>query len=639
EGGDTATYTVQLATQPTDAVTVTVSGMASGVTVDTDSTVDGEQTTLSFSTSNWNTAQPVTVSADEDDNNIDEKVRLTHTAAGADYDSVTTKLEVSVTDNDPRLVLSTSALPVDEASTATYTVKLAAQPTMAVTVNVSGMASAVTVAPASLSFSTSNWDTVQTVTVSGVEDENTSDEKVRLTHTASVDYGSVTAELVVTVTDTTPRLVLSTSALPVDEADTATYTVQLANQPTDAVNVNVSGMASAVTVAPTSLSFSTSNWNTARTVTVSGVEDDNNSDEKVTVTNTVAVDYGSVTAELVVTVTDNDPRLTLSPSALRMDEADTATYTVQLATQPTDGVTVTVSGMGSDVTVDPVSLNFSTSNWNTARTVTVSAAEDDNTSNESMTLTHTADGADYGSVTAELMVSVIDAQENICKRLNALSADGTVCDLYNKGITSLSVDDFNGLSNLRELDLTNNRLGSLPADVFNRLSNLRRLNLTATRLNWQPLPADVFDGLSNLRRLDLPNNNLTSLPEDIFAGLSNIQILVLEANKLSSLPKDIFAGLPKLKYLYLGYNYHLTCLPPIPERVSVHPWWRYLPQCDYSHRLVFSPAALPVGEADTATYTMKLAAQPTDAVTVTVSGMTSDVTVVPASLSFSTSNW
>ena len=45
---NSATYTVQLATQPTGAVTVTVSGMGSDVTVDTDSATDGDQDTLSF---------------------------------------------------------------------------------------------------------------------------------------------------------------------------------------------------------------------------------------------------------------------------------------------------------------------------------------------------------------------------------------------------------------------------------------------------------------------------------------------------------------------------------------------------------------------------------------------------------------
>ena len=55
--GSTASYTVQLTSQPTDTVTVTV-GAAGDVSVDTSAAM-GNQNTLTFTPSNWNTAQPV----------------------------------------------------------------------------------------------------------------------------------------------------------------------------------------------------------------------------------------------------------------------------------------------------------------------------------------------------------------------------------------------------------------------------------------------------------------------------------------------------------------------------------------------------------------------------------------------------
>ena len=422
-------------------------------------------------------------------------------------------------------------------------------------------------------------------------------------------------------------LMLSPEALQVREAGSATYTVQLTTQPTTAVTVTVSGMGSDVTVAPASLSFSTSNWDTAQTVTVSAAEDDNGTDDKVTLTHTAAgADYNSV-RRLVVTVTDNDRSLVLSPSAVTVDEASSATYTVKLATQPTEAVTVTVSGMGSDVTVDTDSstdgeqntLSFSTNNWNTGQAVTVSADEDYNTSDEEVTLTHTATGGDYDSMKAELMVTVRDNDPNICQSFNALSNDGTSCNLGDKGITSLSSGDFDGLSKLRILQLSFNDLSSLPEDIFDGLSDLSLLTLDQNKLS--SLPEDIFDGLSSLRHLFLKHNKLTSLPEDIFAGLSKLESLSLTGN-----------------YVYPTGN-GLICLPPIPQsvtRIDVT-----LPQCGnlVLSPSVLSPSALPVDEAGTAAYTVKLATQPTTVVTVTVNGMGSGVTVVPASLSFSTSNW
>ncbi|KKZ10601.1 MAG: hypothetical protein TH68_10455, partial [Candidatus Synechococcus spongiarum 142] len=88
-----------------------------------------EQNTLSFTPSNWEMEQPVTVSAAADGNTSPETVTLTHSASGGDYNTVSQELEVRVTDAAASLVLSSTTLKVDEAGSATYMVKLATKPT------------------------------------------------------------------------------------------------------------------------------------------------------------------------------------------------------------------------------------------------------------------------------------------------------------------------------------------------------------------------------------------------------------------------------------------------------------------------------------------------------------------------------
>ena len=85
-----------------------------------------------------------------------------------------------------------------------------------------------------------------------------------------------------------------------------------------------------------------------------------------------------------------------------VDEGGTGTCTVELNTQPTAAVRVTIVDPtdNADVTASPARLTFSTSNWSTAQTVTVSAAEDGDASQDTATVTHTVSGGDYGSVTA-----------------------------------------------------------------------------------------------------------------------------------------------------------------------------------------------------------------------------------------------
>ena len=91
------------------------------------------------------------------------------------------------------------------------------------------------------------------------------------------------------------------------------------------------------------------------------------------------------------------PSLVLSSSSLEVTETGSADYTVKLATRPSADVTVTVGGTsGTDLTLNKTSLPFTTSNWDMAQTVTVSAARDSDATHDNATLTHTASGGDYG---------------------------------------------------------------------------------------------------------------------------------------------------------------------------------------------------------------------------------------------------
>ena len=113
-----------------------------------------------------------------------------------------------------------------------------------------------------------------------------------------------------------------------------------------------------------------------------------------------------------LTITDDDTAgVTVSESVLEIIEGDSGSYTVVLHTQPTGDVTVTVGGIaGSDLTVDKSVLTFTTGNWDTAQTVTLTAGEDDDEADEGdATITHSVSGADYGSVTAaDVTVKVTD---------------------------------------------------------------------------------------------------------------------------------------------------------------------------------------------------------------------------------------
>ena len=332
----------------------------------------------------------------------------------------------------PALTFSKDSLTVGEGGSGTYTVALAVQPreNVTVAVTVSG-SSDVTVSPASLTFTSTTWNTAQTVTVTAAPDDDAGDDTATVNQAASGGgYNSVTGSVAVTVDDDdTPALEFVPTSVVVNEGAGSNYTVALATQPSATVTVTVGGWSDtdvSVDTDPdpgnqTTLTFTTTNWSMAQTVMVSATEDADTVDDRVTLSHTVTGgDYGSVTGNLEVRVDDNDsPGLVFTPTALTVDEGGSDTYTVALATPPAGNVTVTVGTTSNDVTVDTDTdtagaqdtLTFSNSNWDTPQTVTVSAANDADTTDDSVTLTHRTTG--YNSVSDNLTVTVDDDDQSL----------------------------------------------------------------------------------------------------------------------------------------------------------------------------------------------------------------------------------
>ena len=411
--GNSGSFTVVLDTIPTGTVTVAVTSSDEGA-----ATVSA--TSLTFTTSDWNVAQTVTVTGVSDDDTSDESPSISVDPSGGGYDDVAAgSVGVTVSDTSVAgLTLSASDLTVDESgdgNSGSFTVVLDTIPTGTVTVAVtSSDEGAATVSATSLTFTTSDWNVAQTVTVTGVADDDTSDESLSISLTPSGGgYDNVAAGSVgVTVSDTSVAgLTLSASDLTIDESgdgNSGSFTVVLDTIPTGTVTVAVtSSDEGAATVSATSLTFTTSDWNVAQTVTVTGVADDDTSDESLS----ISVDpsgggHDDVAAGSVgVTVTDTSVAgLTLSASDLTIDESgdgNSGSFTVVLDTIPTGTVTVAVTSSDTGAaTVSATSLTFTTSDWNVAQTVTVTGVSDDDTSDESPSISVTPSGGGYDDVAA-----------------------------------------------------------------------------------------------------------------------------------------------------------------------------------------------------------------------------------------------
>ncbi len=453
EDGGADSYTVVLDTQPTNPVTIAVTSETPGsATVNKSGGTAGESQTLTFTTSDWNQRQTVTVTGVNDaiDNPTSRTSTITHTATSTDttYKGITiASVTATVIDDDGAgvtIVESDGSTSVaEDGGTDSYTVVLDTQPTHSVDITVtSGTPGSATVnksggvagASQTLTFTTANWNQPQTVTVTGVNDDvdNPTSRTSTITHTATstdTTYKGITiASVTATVIDDDGAgvtIVESDGSTSVSEdGGTDSYTVVLDTQPTHSVDITVtSGTPGAATVnksggvagASQTLTFTTSDWNQPQTVTVAGVNDDvdNPTSRTSTITHTATstdatykgITIVSVTATVIdddgagVTIVESDGSTSVS------EDGGTDSYTVVLDTQPTNPVTITVtSGTPGAATVNKSggvagasqTLTFTTSDWNQPQTVTVAGVNDDvdNPTSRTSTITHAATSTD-----------------------------------------------------------------------------------------------------------------------------------------------------------------------------------------------------------------------------------------------------
>ena len=424
-------YTVRLATEPTHAVRVSIESGDRAVSVDGDATP--RTRTLTFSTSTWSTAQTVTATAAQDDDASAETVAISHEADGGDYDDVSANLAATTVDDDaPALLLATSTLAasgVAEGGTATYTVRLATEPSGTVTVSATATATATTArvevdmdggqagAQSSLRFDAANWSVPRTATVRGLEDDDAADGAATLRHSASgADYGGVEAadETFAVTDDDTPALLTSATTVTVNEGSTAAYTVRLATRPVGGtVTVAATSTnAAAATVQPAQVRFGAGDWDAPKTFRVHGVQAGS-----ATISHSASgADYdGAAATTVAATVRDTQAAgVRIEPPTLALREGESGAYAVRLNTDPGGTATVTATSGSALVEIDrdatPLvrELTFTTDNWRSAQTVTATALADDGVDDETATVTHAVSGYAGVASAPSLTVRVAD---------------------------------------------------------------------------------------------------------------------------------------------------------------------------------------------------------------------------------------
>ena len=430
ESGANDTYDVVLDAKPTSTVSVNVSP---------DGELQVDKSSLTFTTTDWDTAQTVTVTAVNDSDVEGLHIApVTHVAAGGGYDSASIgTVFASITDDDATVTVTESGGSTDVTeggANDSYDVVLDGLPTGTVTITITP-GTEVSVSTTTLTFTASDWSTPQTVTVDGVSDALVEGFHTRtITHSpGGGGYDGVTVDSVaVNITDAPPTVTVTESGGTTDVTEGGandSYDVVLDAKPTSSVTISITPV-SQVSADKSDLTFTTLDWSTPQTVTVTAVNDSD-----VEGAHTGTIDHapsgggydGVSVASVVANVTDDDATVTVTETGGSTDVTEGGandTYDVVLDALPTGTVTITVSP-DSQVSLSTTTLTFTTSDWSSPQSVTVTAIDDATVEGaHTGTITHSASGGGYGGVTIDdVVANITDAPATVTVTESSGSTD------------------------------------------------------------------------------------------------------------------------------------------------------------------------------------------------------------------------
>jgi hypothetical protein len=233
----------------------------------------------------------------------------------------------------------------------------------------------------------------------------------------------------------------------VEGGATDSYTVVLNSAPSASVTVGIAPDAQLTTSPSPGLTFTTANWNVPQTVTVTAANDAiAEGAHSGTITHSASGGgYTGVSiATVVASIGDNDTAgVTVAQSGGTTVVAEggaSDSYTLVLTSQPTAGVTITLSPDAQVST--PASVSFTALDWNVPKNVTVTAVNDAVAEGaHTGTITHAAAGGGYtGVAVANVVASISDndtAGVTIVQSGGSTSvAEGGATDSYSLVLTS-----------------------------------------------------------------------------------------------------------------------------------------------------------------------------------------------------------
>ncbi|MCZ8239299.1 MAG: hypothetical protein O9346_16915 [Leptospiraceae bacterium] len=402
EAGSFQNISVVLNSKPTSNVSFPI--------IVSDSTeVSASTGVIHFTPSNWNTIQVIALTG-LDDSSIDGDVSyLVQLGSSTSADPIYSGMS-SGTINGINLDNDTAGIIVNTASLAplltsesggaiSYSIRLSSQPNANVTLSVFSLSpSEGQPSVSTLTFTNLNWNTNQSLVVTGQDDFDIDGDKaytIQIFVSSSVDthYSSllpVSLGFINIDNDSAGFIFQNHISKSTSEDGTNTsFQMKLRSRPTANVTIHLlSSDTSEGVVSPSSLTFTPTNWNSFRTVTITSVNEsliDGDQHYEIQFPSVLSSDANydslSVGSVPVVNLDDDTPGVMFmnTTSMLTTESNSTGwTFQVRLKTKPISNVTmplITVSN-SNEGSLSITTIEFSPTDWNVPRSIKITPVRD-----------------------------------------------------------------------------------------------------------------------------------------------------------------------------------------------------------------------------------------------------------------------
>jgi len=422
EPNTSKTFSIKLNSEPTDDVIVNLREELGVLECTTN------KTSFTFTPSNWNAEQTVTITAEDD--NIQDGTRncdiefdsFQINTTDANYSNqVPSNITIQVEDDESpggSITESGGNTQVGEEglTTDTYDFVLRQPPIADVTVDLSIDFSTEfqceITSSQQLTFTSGDWNTPQTVTVQATQDytAETAIHDCIIGHnfSASADttYSSLpTKKITVAVVDDDKAAIIVDNMLPpgpepfaVTEPDSMnSFTINLTSEPANGAEVTIGlSTSNSQCSVPSSVTIGNIDWMFGgQSVTVTAIDDSITDGDQICIVQTASAisddpNYNGIDPDdLTVTVMDDDiPGVNVSGSVVNITEGTSDNYNIGLYTNPTGNVTIGItSADSSQCTVSPSSVTVNNTN---NKEITITVVDDPEFEGEhSCTINHT----------------------------------------------------------------------------------------------------------------------------------------------------------------------------------------------------------------------------------------------------------